>query len=130
MECSNLELGFLNWVDCNLFAYQAGYPFDPIERTGREILEQSQLYNVDNMRIFFLEIRRPIRYLLGCVDEPLDWTELQSFVVEHGNSSGNIALSLAALVGSSWVSSLDNWNLQQEHLISCSLTGLTNHHAP
>jgi hypothetical protein len=87
MECGNIELGFLNWVHCNLFAFQAGYPLDPIERTGREILEQSQLYNVDNVRIFFLEIRRPIRYLLGRVDEALDWAELESFVVEHGNSS-------------------------------------------
>jgi predicted ATPase len=89
MQCGNLELGFVSWVFCNLFAFHAGYPLDPIERTGQEILEQSQLYNVDNVRISFLEMRRPIRYLLGRVDEPLDWAELEAFAVavEHGNSS-------------------------------------------
>jgi hypothetical protein len=87
MESGNIEMGFQNWQLCHLFAYESGYPLEPIESTGEELVEQLQLYNVDSVLSTMLESRLPVRYLLGKADKPLDWDELESFCGELGNTS-------------------------------------------
>jgi hypothetical protein len=87
MECGNIEMGFQNWALCNSFAYSAGYPLDPVERIGQDLVEQLQLYNVDSVLIQVLENRISIRYLLGRADKPLDWDELGAFGDDTGKAS-------------------------------------------
>jgi len=97
MESGNVEIGFLNWVIANNFAYTTGYPLEPVEKTGREILQQLQLYSADSVLPIFLQIRLPIRYFLGNEENEIDWEELTNFNPDNNDKSDTYPSSFGFL---------------------------------
>ncbi len=79
MESGNVEVGFLNWTVANNFAYATGYPLGPVETSGREILQQLQLYNADSVLPIFQQVRLPITYFMGLEERVINWEELGAF---------------------------------------------------
>lgn len=79
MASGNVDIGFLNWIIAHNFAYATGYPLDVVEKSGREILQQLQLYNAESILSMFRQIRLPVRYLLGRENNDIDWEKLASF---------------------------------------------------
>jgi predicted ATPase len=75
MASGNIEMGFQSWGMCNVFAQSSGYPLEPVESTGTEIMSQLRLYSVDTVRAVFEECRLVIMYLTG--RKKLDWLELE-----------------------------------------------------
>jgi hypothetical protein len=75
MASGNIEVGFLNWAVCNIFAHNSGYPLEPIERAGSELIHQLRIYHVDSVLAIMSEAQLPITYLLG--KKELDWNELE-----------------------------------------------------
>lgn len=87
MESGNVETGFLSWIVANNFAYTTGYPLDTVERTGREIIQQLQLYSADSILPIFLQIRIPIKYFLGAETKELNWELIGAFKPDDGDKS-------------------------------------------
>ena len=99
METGDLESGFRNWMSSNYHAYVSGYPLDPVEKTGTELVEQLQLYNVESILSLTLEIRLPIRYLVGRSDRPLDWDDLVNEIPEYNGDPSETFRFLHAYLG-------------------------------
>ena len=99
METGDLESGFRNWMSSNYHAYVSGYPLDPVEKTGTELVEQLQLYNVESILSLTLEIRLPIRYLVGRSDRPLDWDDLVNEIPEYNGDASETFRFLHAYLG-------------------------------
>jgi len=76
MARGNIEIGFQCIVFCNIFAQSAGYPLEPIEKAGAQLIEQLRLYNVDSILTYLLSSRVAILCLMG--RKKIDWEELES----------------------------------------------------
>jgi predicted ATPase len=92
METGDIENGFLSWLTANRYAYGAGYPLDVVEKAGAELVEQLQLYKVDSLLSILLEQRKPIRYLTGRTNTPLNWETLENFGSSLTDSSETFRL--------------------------------------
>ena len=79
MESGNVDVGFVSWIIAHNFAYGTGYPLDVVEKTGDEILQQLQLYSAESILSIFLQMRLPVRLLLGREKEDIDWEKLGAF---------------------------------------------------
>lgn len=97
MQSGNVELGFLNWVIANSFAYSTGYPLARVEKSGREILEQLELYSADSILPIFVQVRLPINCFLCCNGRTIDWKELETFETISSNKSDTYRSSLGYL---------------------------------
>lgn len=97
MQSGNFEIGFLNWVIANNFAYSTGYPLAGVEKSGREILEQLELYGTDSVLPIFVQVRLPIKHFLCCEARTIDWKELDTFESISSNKSDTYRSSLGYL---------------------------------
>jgi hypothetical protein len=97
MQSGNVEIGFLNWAIANNFAFSTGYPLEQIEKSGREILEQLQLYSTDSVLPIFVQVRLPIKYFLCSQGTPIDWNLLEKFESVSSNKSDTYRSSFGYL---------------------------------
>eukprot|EP00536_Pseudo-nitzschia_multiseries_P018041 jgi/Psemu1/227578/e_gw1.2082.10.1 len=75
MARGNIAIGFQCIVFCNIFAQSAGYPLEPIEEAGAQLIEQLRLYNVDNVLTYLMACRVSVLCLMG--RKNIDWEELE-----------------------------------------------------
>jgi len=75
MSKGNIEVGFQCVVICNIFAQSAGYPLEPIEKAGAELIEQLRLYNIDSVLTYLMASRLSVLCLMG--KKKIDWEELE-----------------------------------------------------
>ena len=97
MQSGNVELGFLNWAIANNFAFCTGYPLSRIEKSGREIIAQLELYNADSIIPIFVQVRLPITNFLCCHGTTIDWKELETFESISSNKSDTYRSSFGYL---------------------------------
>lgn len=95
MEVGDIENGFHSWFHINIRAYAAGYPLGPVEKSGAELVEQLQLYGIDSILSWVLEVRVPIQYLTGRADKPLNWDEIEQVCTVVHDSSETYRLRFA-----------------------------------
>jgi hypothetical protein len=70
------------WASSNAHAYCAGFPLDPILRTGSKLLQQLKLYSVESILVSYDPFRFTILQLMGVADTPVDWTEVDKAPLE------------------------------------------------
>ena len=75
MESGNIEMGFQNWALCNIFAQTCGYPLEPIQRTGAELMQQLRNYHVDSVLAMMTETQLAVACLIG--KQEIDWDKLE-----------------------------------------------------
>lgn len=75
MAKGNIEVGFQCIVICNIFAQSAGYPLEPIEKAGSELIEQLRLYNIDSVLTYLMASRLSVLCLMD--KKKIDWEELE-----------------------------------------------------
>ncbi len=75
MAKGNIEVGFQCIVICNIFAQGAGYPLEPIEKAGAELIEQLRLYNINSVLTYLMASRLSILCLMD--KKKIDWEELE-----------------------------------------------------
>ena len=75
MAKGNIEVGFQCIVICNIFAQGAGYPLEPIEIAGAELIEQLRLYNIDSVLSYLMASRLSVLCLMD--KKRIDWDELE-----------------------------------------------------
>jgi hypothetical protein len=59
-----------------MLAFCAGFPLGPIEKTGRDLLQATEKYHVEYIRILVFNSRTVILHLMGLNDTPLEWSDL------------------------------------------------------
>jgi tetratricopeptide (TPR) repeat protein len=75
MASGNIEMGFQNWALCNIFAQTCGYPLEPIQRTGAELMQQLRIYHVDSVLAMMVETQLAVSCLVG--KQEIDWDKLE-----------------------------------------------------
>lgn len=75
MAKGNIEVGFQCIVICNIFAQSAGYPLEPIEKAGSELIEQLRLYNINSVLTYLMASRLSVLCLMD--KKKIDWEELE-----------------------------------------------------
>lgn len=68
------------------FAFSAGYPLGPVEKTCGEISQQLQIYNSASIQPAFENVQLPITYLRG--KKSLDWNEIEAYDASSKVKSG------------------------------------------
>jgi hypothetical protein len=59
-----------------MLAYCAGFPLGPIEKTGRDLLQATEKYHVEFIRILVFNSRTVMLHLMGLNDTALEWSDL------------------------------------------------------
>ncbi len=75
MAKGNIEVGFQCIVICNIFAQGAGYPLEPIEQAGAELIKQLRLYKIDSVLTYLMASRLSVLCLMD--KKKIDWEELE-----------------------------------------------------